>query len=453
MRLRRKLAIRCAKLASSMIQKINMGSGAAFPGYIARMIDPEILPALADTVREKIIVTTGTNGKTTTNSILCCSLAAGGKKVVSNRTGANMLNGIISAFVLAADQKGCLDADYACIEADEMETVYILSQLKPGILLLTNIFRDQLDRYGEVDITCDKIKAALSSVPDTKLLYNSDDLLSYSLASECKNSTAAFGISERAFDDFSSEGAREGIFCHSCGAKIEYSVLHYGHLGVYQCPKCGLKRPEPAYTASGIRFSNGVYSFDIDGIHINSRARYPYNVYNTLSAYAALRTLNAPTDRFKQSIETFDYENNREGFFSINNCMVQLHLIKNQVGFQQKIDLMRKDPKPKDIIIRIDDKYQDGIDISWLWDVDFTCISDINAVTITTNGIRRYDMALRLKYEDIRCSLAADMRKAVEGLTQNGTGNLYVVVTYTGLHQTHEMLDKLQKLRKGGNTA
>lgn len=457
MRLRSKLAIKCAKMTSTLIKKLNRGSGVTLPGYVARIIDPKILSTMSDMVREKTIVTMGTNGKTTTNSILYHALKAEGKKVIINRTGANMLNGIISAFVLSTDKNGQLDADYACIEVDEIASVKVLPQLRPDCALLTNISRDQLDRFGEVDITYNTVKGAINSTPTTKLIINCDDILSYSLAADGKNPYITYGINEQIFDDISRSEIRESIFCRSCGKKLEYTFFHYGQLGLYHCPNCGLKRPEPDYTAANILFHDEVYFFDIDGMEINSTSRTPYNIYNTLSAYAALRAMDAPTDHFKSAIESFDYGNNREDIYTINGARVQLHLAKNPIGFQQKISLVLKDPNPKDVIIQINDTYQDGEDVSWLWDVDFQYLADANVKTILTNGTRRHDMGLRLKYEDIPCGSTTDMKKSIVDLTSNGTKNLYVIVNYSGLYRTNHLLKTLEEdsstanSMKGGN--
>lgn len=453
MRLRSKLAIRCAKLTSTLIRKLNRGSGVTLPGYVARIIDPKILSVMSGMIREKTIVTMGTNGKTTTNSILYHALKAEGKTVIINRTGANMLNGIISAFVLATDKKGRLNADYACIEVDEIASVGVLPKLQPDCALLTNISRDQLDRFGEVDITYNKIKTAVQSVPKTKLIINCDDIISYNLILECKNPSATYGISEQIFDDISRSEIRESIFCRSCGKKLLYDFFHYGQLGIYHCTNCGLKRPKPDYTATNIIFHDEVYSFDMDGMHIDSGARSPYNVYNTLSAYTALCSLNAPSKGFKATIENFDYGNNRESIFTINGARVQLHLAKNPIGFQQKISLVLKDPKPKDVIIQINDTYQDGEDISWLWDVDFQYLADANTASITTTGTRCHDMGLRLKYEDIPSSSTTDLKKRVEELAANGTKNLYIIVNYSGLYRTNHLLKELQNTKNGGYSA
>lgn len=449
MRLRSILAIKCAKGTSYLIKKLNRGSGVTLPGYVARLVDPHILSVMSEMVKEKTIVTMGTNGKTTTNSILYHALKAEGKTVIINRTGANMLNGIISAFVLAADKHCQLDADYACIEVDEIASVKVLPQLKPDCALLTNISRDQLDRFGEVDITFNKLKTAVSSVPETKLIVNCDDVLSYTLASESGNKFSTYGISEQIFDDISRSEIRESIFCRSCGNKLEYDFFHYGQLGIYHCPNCGLKRPEPEFTATEIIFDQELYSFHMDRMQINSTARTPYNIYNTLSAYAALQALEAESSHFQEMIESFDYGNNRESMYTLNGTRVQLHLAKNPIGFQQKISLVLKDTAPKDIVIQINDTYQDGEDISWLWDVDFQYLKDAKAATITTAGTRRHDMGLRLKYEDIPCDSTTDLKSIILKYTQDGTGNLYLIVNYSGLYSTNAMLTALEKEQKG----
>jgi len=443
MNLRSKLAVRCAKVTSSFIRKLNRGSGVTLPGYIARLIDPNILSVMAAMISEKIIVTMGTNGKTTTNAILGTALEAEGNKVIINRTGANMLNGIISAFVLATDRQGQLAAEYACIEVDEIASVRVLPQLQPDRILLTNISRDQLDRFGEIDITFQTLKTAISSV-STTLIINGDDVLSYSLAMESNNSFVTFGINEQIFDDFARSNSRDSVFCRSCGERLAYQFYHYGHIGKFYCD-CGLTRPKLDYTASRIVRKDEVYSFKLADLPIQSTARTPYNIYNTLSAYAALQTLDVPLPHLKSSLEGFDYGNNRENMLMIGDSRVQLHLSKNPIGFQQKISLILKDEKPKDLILLINDTYQDGEDVSWLWDVDFQYLADAKATTITTAGTRRHDMGLRLKYEGISCDSTTDLSQTLTHLLKNGTKNVYLIVNYSGLYSTNRLLERLRE--------
>ncbi len=452
MRFRARLAVRAAKLVSRIIKLAKKGSGLTLPGKVALRIDPDILSELAGTVREKIYVTMGTNGKTTTNAILYAALTAQGKTAVINRTGSNMMNGIVSAFVLAADKNCRIDADYACIEVDENASKYVLPKLKPDCIILTNIFRDQLDRFGEVDLTTETVKNSIAQVPEAVLVTNCDDVLSYSIALDLPNKYVSFGISQQFFDDKARSEIKESIFCRKCSTKLDYKFFHYGQLGIYSCPNCGFKREEPEYTAEDIEYKDQTYSFTIGGMRIASHARTPYSVYNTLAVYTAMAALDIPRDRFKEAIEGFDYGNGREDVFNINGARVQLHLAKNPIGFQQKVSLVLKDEKPKDIIVLINDNDQDGTDVSWLWDVDFQYLADANTRTICTTGIRRYDMALRFKYDDIACQVVADLKKAVEELTVKGTKNLYIIVNYTALYSTNQMLHEMAEAAKGAES-
>ena len=447
-----KLAVICAKTVNLIIRKLFRRNGSVFPGYIARLIFPDILPHMAGMVRGGVIAVKGTNGKTTVNSLIYHILKFEGKTAVINGNGANMLNGVISAFVLAADNTGALSTDYACIEVDEFAAAQIFPLLRPDCVLLTNIFRDQMDRYGEMDSVCGKIRLALSMVPKTRLTINCDDFLSFTLARQWGGMTATYGINEKVFDLFSSPEATESTFCYFCGEKLEFTLSHYGQLGVYSCPSCGFRRPEPDDTASDVRLKDGRYLFKVDGISVISRADEPYNIYNTLAAYAALKSIGAPVHDFQKAVEAFEYGNRREEIFRINGARVRLCLAKNPVGLQQKISLMAGDNAPKDIVFQINDRAQDGRDVSWLWDVNFGYLKKSGAAAVFTTGTRRFDIALRMKYEDISSRPVRNLRKLLMHLSMNGTGNIYVIVNYSGLYVANRMLHKLQKkgnARKG----
>ncbi len=443
--IRTRLAVCLAKFSSQVIRRTRLGRGTTLPGRIAEMLAPELLQELSGMVREKVIVTMGTNGKTTTNNLLCQTLEAEGKKVICNRLGANMKNGIISAFVLAARKDGRLDADYACIEVDELAAATVVPLLAPDCIVLTNIFRDQLDRYGEIDIICRKIKEAVQTLPKAMLVINSDDIFSYALACECGNPVVLYGIKENEFHDMASEGFPDSLFCRFCGERLSYDFFHYGHLGSWHCSHCGAKRPSPVFTASDIWFDGEGCSFSLDGQLFTAQTKAYYSIYNILSAYTALYAAEAEAFAFEETVRNFDYGNKREEKFFINGAHVQLYLVKNPVGFQQKLVMLRRDSSPKDIIIQINDNAQDGKDVSWLWDVDFSAFAKLHAVTVLTAGLRRYDMQLRLKYEDIPCETIDDIEIAVEELTEKGTKNLYVISNYSGLYEMNQMLKRMQK--------
>ena len=453
MNLRSKLAVRTAKSISKLIKKMNRGSGATLPGYVAHLIDPKILSTLSSMVKESNIVVMGTNGKTTTNAILFQTLEDAGHQVIINRTGANMLNGIVSAFVLATEKDCTLQADYACIEVDEIASARVLPLLTPDYALLTNISRDQIDRFGEMESIVSKIKSAFDHVPQTTLVINGDDVFSYSLAKACKNPVIIYGINENVFTEDAHE---ENVYCRSCEQQsvtlqkpplLEYQFHHYGQLGLYHCPVCGLKRPTPEYSAFHIRRKDGVYSFIIDDLEIHSTASATYNIYNTLAAVAVLRAAKANVPHLKASIEGFDYGNNRESTFVIGDAKIQLHLAKNPIGFQQKMALMIKDENPKDVIFLINDTYQDGEDVSWLWDVDFMPLAQAKIEKLFCGGIRKYDVGLRLKYDEIDMpyDFVQNLEATLKLLMTKGTKNIYLILNYSNLFPTHALLTRLSQ--------
>lgn len=442
MRIRRIFAVWVAKFVKTACQ-IAGKQGVTLAGKIALKIDPGILQELSGQVRKKIFVTCGTNGKTTTNNLLCSAIEGEGQKVVCNHTGSNMLNGVVSAFVLTAGLNGNLDADYACIEIDEASTVRIFPHFKPDYMILTNLFRDQLDRYGEIDITMNLLKKAMEMAPVMKVIVNGDDSLSAYLAMESGNEYVTFGISQPYFKQEQSKEIREGQFCKKCGEKLEYNFYHYSQLGEYYCNNCGFKRPQLDFDAKSIK-AGGKLSFDVDNVHISANYRGFYNIYNILAAYAAGRVAGLELKNYNQILADYNPQNGRMESFLVKDTEIILNLAKNPAGFNQNISAVMEDEREKDIIVLINDNSQDGTDVSWLWDVDFDRFKDMNAKSITVSGIRCQDMRLRLKYVDIPSKLEPDVETAIREKIEKGVGNLYVLVNYTALYSTHNILKKIE---------
>lgn len=441
MRIRRILAIWAAKAAGYACKKMGR-QGVTWAGKIALRIDPKIIEELSGEIREKIFVVCGTNGKTTTNNVLCSALEAEGKKVVCNHTGSNMLNGVAAAFALAARLNGHLDADYAAIEVDEASTRHIFPRCHPDYMVLTNLFRDQLDRYGEIDITMNILKEMIQTEPKLTLIVNGDDALSAFLAMDSGNPYVTYGIGEKVLESSANE-IREGRFCKRCGERLHYEFYHYSQLGDYECPGCGFKRPKLTYNASDVRVGDQL-SFRVEERLIAANYKGFYNVYNLLAAYSAARTAGLSLEHFNHMLKRFNPENGRMEQFRIKNTGILLNLAKNPAGFNQNISAVMQDTSPKDIIIAINDNAQDGIDISWLWDVDFDLFGDESIHSITVSGIRCQDMRLRLKYVDIPSILEADVEKAIRDRIEDGVGNLYVLVNYTALFSTRNVLKKIE---------
>ena len=441
MNIRRLAAIWAAKAAGYACKKMGR-QGVTWAGKIALKIYPPILKELAGEVRKEIFAVCGTNGKTTTNNMLCAALEAEGQKVICNHTGSNMLNGVVAAFVLAAGLNGHIDADYACIEADEASTKYIFPEIHPDYMVLTNLFRDQLDRYGEIDITMDILESMIRTLPQMRLIVNGDDALSAYLAMDTGNPCTFYGISRQVMKNETNE-IREGRFCKKCGARLEYSFYHYSQLGDYLCPKCGFKRPDPDFDAYDVQVGDRL-AFRVEDRLLSANYKGFYNVYNILAAYAGVRTAGFSGEHFNDMLRKFNPENGRMEQFRIQGAGVILNLAKNPAGFNQNISAVMQDKLPKDVIIAINDNAQDGIDISWLWDVDFDLFRDESIRSVTVSGIRCQDMRLRLKYVDIPSMLEEDVETAVRSRVKDGTGNLYVLVNYTALFSTRNILKRLE---------
>ena len=351
---------------------------------------------------------------------------------------------VVSAFVLAAKWNGKLDADYACIEIDEASTVRVLPYFKPDYMILTNLFRDQLDRYGEIDITMELLKKAMHMAPDMTLVVNGDDALSAFLAKDSGNKYVTFGIGKQCQQEKeNAREIREGQFCKCCGEKLNYHFYHYSQLGDYECPNCGFKRPKLDFDAENVK-SGGKLSFDVDNREIKANYRGFYNVYNILAAYAAARTAGLELKNYNKVLADYNPQNGRMEHFHIKNTDVLLNLAKNPAGFNQNISAVMQDKTQKDIIITINDNAQDGTDISWLWDVDFDLLGDASIHSITVSGIRCQDMRLRMKYVDIPVMLEENVETAIRKRIEDGVGNLYVLVNYTALFSTHNILKKME---------
>ena len=435
-------------------------SGSSLPGRAALKVDPHIIASLTAGIRRGIIVTCGTNGKTTTNNLLCSMLEAQGFRVVSNRLGANMLEGVAAAFATAArplgylDAKsrplGYLDADYACLEVDEASAARVLQDLQPDYMILTGLFRDQLDRYGEIDLTMKALEKAIREAPNMTLVINGDDPLTAYLAKKSSRRVVSFGVSEKVTDNV--DVVREARFCENCGAPLQYDFYHFSQLGLYRCPSCGFHRPEINYDASGVNLTPHL-SFDVKEspafpVRISAPMTGFYNVYNILAVYGVLRELDLPTESINEVLRNYKPQFGRGELFYLGRNREQkvlLNLAKNPTGFGQNIAAMLQDRSPKDLIIAINDNAQDGRDISWLWDVDFDRLADETIRSITVSGLRALDMQLRLKYAEITSTSAPTVEEAIERRLADGCDNLYVLVNYTALYEAHKYLEGITK--------
>lgn len=439
--MRKLLAIWTGKLLT-VAGKIIGKKSSSSPGEFALKICPDLIKGLNKCVSKGVIVTCGTNGKTTTNNLMCSALEAKGYKVLCNKLGANMLNGIATVFLQEADIFGRLSVDYACLEIDEAYTPIIFEHVKPDVMVITNLFRDQLDRYGEIDITSDIIKKAIRKVPSLKLVLNGDDPLCTRFGNEKNTQAKYYGISEKVLPQL--DDTKEGRFCPVCGSEQEYRFYHYSQLGDYYCPHCGFKRPKIDFEVRNVKLETPM-KFTINGQPMTINYKGFYNIYNLIAVYGALNVLGESTDDFAGLLTSYKPQIGRMQEFPFKKPVI-LSLSKNPAGFNQAIATVNTDKRKKDVIIAINDKANDGRDVSWLWDVDFDKIKDENLNTLSTTGIRLWDISLRFKYADIKVDLMThDMEDAVLKALETDSEAVYVLVNYTALYPTEAVLNELLK--------
>lgn len=427
-----------------LLGKLMGKKGSSGPGNIAFKIYPDILKRLSGQVKGGIVCVLGTNGKTTTNNMIDLLVKEAGETAVCNNVGANMLFGVVTAFADSADFLGRVKKDRAVIEIDEASAKIVFRHINPDYVVLTNLFRDQLDRYGETDMTIDQIKLALNMAKSATFIYNADDPLSSYLGETVENKTVTYGISESVSEEQS--GIREGRFCKKCGEELKYNYYHYSQLGDYFCPKCGFKREKPDFEATGIDV-RGMVSFTLNGDkHIKSNTYGFYNIYNLLAAVAVSETMGLKISDYSKAFSSYRPQIARMEEFKFGDKTVILNLAKNPAGFNQAMETVINDNRKKSVVIAINDMESDGRDITWLYDVDFEKLKD-KCENYAVSGTRMYDMALRLFYADV-CENPLIGDEPVElamKLFKDNSEVIYMLVNYTVIFEAEKKLKKKQK--------
>ncbi len=445
----------------SMALKFFNFEATSFPGKIVQKVCPDFLSKCSEYINHPRFAVTGTNGKTTTSGILSEILDKKGLKIISNKLGANMPNGIITALAKGLYKKNgtIQNVDGVVLECDEAYFSAISNKFVFDYILITNLFRDQLDRYGEMDIARRKIIKGIELNPDIKIILNADDP-SLSEITEKLNYNddkfIYFGFNNIEYIDYekNSNSPKETIDCPKCGENILYNKRYYAQLGSWYCA-CGNQRKMldvaanafiyPDKSILDVTYKNKKYSFitKLSGL---------YNAYNALGAIAAALLAGVEPNFIEDAMRSYSPVFGRHQKVKLNNGGVMtIHLIKNPVGASEVLRGL-KNLKNSRMLIAINDNYADGRDVSWLWDADFESLSDFSNVIYTT-GIRSYDMSLRLKYANVNPVLietfdstdkvSLSIEACINELNENE--NLVVLTTYTGLLEINKNLGKIIK--------
>ncbi|MCJ7740339.1 Mur ligase family protein [Candidatus Microgenomates bacterium] len=406
---------------------LNIGNGGTWPGEIALHFYPKIFLYFAGQIKKSIILVAGTNGKTTTSKLIKHILIESGtdpKKIIHNESGANLVNGLISSFIQNSTLTGKISSDYAIFEVDEASLSQVLEQLtnfrKKLVVVLLNLFRDQLDRYGEVDTIAGKWSRYLQKLQgDFSVVLNGDDPQIAYLGNSVSGKKYFFGINRPGKFLKTGEHATDSTYCLNCGHKLQYKGIYFSHIGIWFCPNCAAERPTPQISG---------WPSPLVGL---------YNEYNTLAAVGVAKILSIPDKEIRRSLNNFKPAFGRQEEFIVDGKKIKIFLAKNPAGFNASLRTVLE-RQPKTILLVLNDRIPDGRDVSWIWDVDFEMIP--KSVKVIVSGERVYDMALRIKYT---------MKPACAGRQCNNPpagGQMKQLMIYENLHEAiYSGLDSLDK--------
>ncbi len=435
--MRRTAAVWAGKATGALSRLSGRGGGTTLPGDVARAIDPAVLRKLTADLTEGSIVITGTNGKTTTARLLASLFEGLGKRVVANRAGANLIFGATAAALRSAGPDGRLRAEWGVFEIDEASLPRAIDEIQPRAAIVLNLFRDQLDRYGELEKIARTIESALGRLPEgAQAILNADDPRVGEIGLGLARKPIWFGLDDPSVAMKELPHAADARTCPKCGASLIFSAVYLGHDGLYTCPNGDFARPVPEVTATDIE----VKGFDSVKMTVGgSRLELPvgglYNAYNALAAFATGWTLGLEPEYMASRMHDFKAAFGRQERMDFRGRHLVLVLSKNPAGFNETLRTAVDLAGATHFLLGLNDRKADGTDVSWIWDVDFEQLKG-KAQLVIPGGTRADDLAVRLKYAGVAAGKPqTDPGKALDELvaaTPEG-GTAHVLCTYTAL--------------------
>jgi UDP-N-acetylmuramyl tripeptide synthase len=423
--------------------------GTSFPGKLAQKLDPSVLEELAKNY--EVIIVTGTNGKTMTTALITETLKEKYGDVLTNPSGSNMIQGIVTAFL--AHKKAKATRKIAVLEVDEANVKAITQLLHPAAFVLTNIFRDQMDRYGEIYTTYDKIVQGIKLAPKAKIIANGDAAIFASV--KLPNPKVNFGFklaSDQKQNDLKAAVNTDGVLCPQCDHILHYHDLVYANLGDYFCPNCGFERPKLDYTVNEIseQTPNSI-KFTINHSNFAINIGGTYNIYNALAAFATAREFGVSEQEVAQAFKKNKRIFGRQELINYANKEINLILVKNPVGLNEVLSLLNTEKDDYTLAALLNAHHADGIDTSWIWDADFENLNKDKIKQLLVGGERHHDMGFRLEvagFDPGKMETAPDDETLLNDLKLCPTKKVYILATYTAMLALRQTLAEHKILKR-----
>jgi UDP-N-acetylmuramyl tripeptide synthase len=444
-----KLAV--ARAVGGLARAAGRGGGTSLPGKLLVRMDPHAIGALARRLPQGSVVVSATNGKTTSAAMVAAVLERRGTRLVHNRAGANMAGGIAST-LLGAARGGGIDGELGLFEVDELWLPALAEELAPRALLLGNLFRDQLDRYGELDTIADRWADVVAvHAGRAQLVLNADDPLVADLGRERPHVTY-FGVADDAMALPAMQHAADSKHCRRCGSAYAYEAIYLGHLGRYHCPGCGRRRPEPVVVAErvtlhGTRGATVALRTPAGAATLELPLPGLYNVYNALGATALCLALGVPLEEVLAGLGAVAAAFGRAETIDLGGRPLSILLVKNPAGANEVLRTLALEDGALDLLAVLNDNVADGRDVSWVWDADFELLAAPGRVRrITCAGTRAAELALRLAYAGVepeRLHVVPELADALDAARADNpdpTHPLYALPTYTALLALRDLL-------------
>jgi UDP-N-acetylmuramyl tripeptide synthase len=440
------LARALARLLRAASRRLGRSGGTTAPGRLLLRLSPGSLERMAGGLERGAVLVSATNGKTTTSAMIAGALERAGESVVHNRAGSNMSWGVATALLDAGREPG----QVGLFEVDEAWLPAVAKAVRPRVYLLSNLFRDQLDRYGELELLADRwaelVAKEAESGRDVRFVLNADDPLVADLGRD-RDGVTYFGVEDDSQALPALQHAADSKHCRNCGTPYEYDAVYLGHMGRYRCPNCGRSRPEPQVAATRVELdgmSGSRIELRTPAGELELRLPLPglYNVYNAVAAATTALELGVPLETVGAALEGFAGAFGRVETIPIEGRQLSILLVKNPAGANEVLRTLILEDGPLDLWLALNDRIADGRDVSWIWDADFELLAG-RVGRVTCSGTRAEEMALRLKYAGVDANPVVDrnLGDSLDAAVREAhSGRLYALPTYTALLDLRDLL-------------